>query len=359
MGNIKKRNNGMDLKNCIYHGETLKKIVEALFVRKKTYKWGIIGPGSIANRFADDLKLLPNAELYAVASTSLERAENFRAKHGFKKAFGSYAEMLADTQLDIVYIATTINFHFENAMLCLEAGKAVLCEKSFASNREQVEKMIAFSREKKVFLMEALCTRFIPGMIEMKKQIDKGTIGKIVMLQSNLGFNSPFNPDHRCYNPALGGGSIPDLMVYPVFAALYMIGYPSEIKVVSVPAPTGVDWTATVIMKHRNGEISVLSTSYQTTLDNETRVYGEKGCLKLHSIFVRSKRLSHVDNWDKESDLHIGIGGNGLLYEAAEVMSCLDRGLIESPDMPLSFSHDLISILDEIARKARENFVFA
>ena len=322
----------------------------------KTYKWGILGVARIAGKFADGLKILPNAELFAVASRSCERAEEFKAKHGFAKAYGSYEEMLADPELDIVYIATTNNLHFEHTMMCLEAGKAVLCEKPFASNYSQVEQMVNKAREKNVFLMEAIISRFCPSMIQFKEQVENGAIKKALMLQCNFGFISPFDPYNRIYNPELGGGSIPDIGIYPIFTAMLLFGKPVSIKVMSVPAPTGTDWTTSVLFKHKNKEISMLASSFEMILDNEARVYGEGGYLKLHSLFSKSDRLTLRTNDGNEMDIPLNNTGNGYNYEAAEVMECLDNGLIESPSLPHSFSLDLMEVLDEVVKKAEESF---
>ncbi|MDR1562497.1 MAG: Gfo/Idh/MocA family oxidoreductase [Dysgonamonadaceae bacterium] len=314
--------------------------------------WGIFGPGRIARKFAEGLKSLPDARLYAVSSRSEKRAEAFRREFGFEKAYGSYDQMLADPLLDVVYIATTNNLHFEHTIMCLEAGKAVLCEKPFALNCAQVEQMIALAQRKKVFLMEALCSRFMPSMLALKSQIDGDIIGKPVMLQCDFGFVSPFDPQNRVYSPELGGGSVPDIGIYPVFTALYLFGYPVEIHVASIPCPTGTDWTTAVIFKHTDGEISMLSSSFQALLNNEARVYGEKGCLKLHRLFSKTDRLSFIDNQDRQTLLTSEMTGNGYNYEAAEVMRCLNLGLTESPAMSHRFSMDLILLIDIITKKA-------
>jgi predicted dehydrogenase len=323
----------------------------------KKYNWGIIGPGRIANKFVEGLKCLPNAALYAVASgSSPERAEAFGAAHGFEKVYRSYEEMLADPNLDVVYIATTNNLHFENVMLCLEAGKAVLCEKPFASNLSQVEQMVEKAREKNVFLMEALWSRFIPSMIQFKAQAEKGAIGKPLLLQCDFGFISPFDPYRRVYDPELGGGSIPDIGIYPIFTALYLFGKPVSIQVTSVPAPTGTDWTTAILFKHKGKEISMLTSSFETILSNEARIYGDLGMLKLHTMFHMPTRLSLKKNDGNEGVIPVDLVGNGYNYEAAEVMACLDKGLIESPEMSLAFSLDLMHIIDEVSLKAAQSF---
>jgi len=322
----------------------------------KTYKWGILGAARIANKFAEGLTVLPNAERYAIAARSLERAQAFKERHGFVKAFGSYEEMLADPELDIVYIATTNNLHFEHAMMCLEAGKAVLCEKPFASDLSQVEQMVNKAREKNVFLMEALWSRFIPSMIQFREQVENGAIGRPLLLQCNFGFISPFDPCNRIYAPELGGGSIPDIGIYPIFTAMYLFGKPESIEVLSVPAPTATDWTTSILFKHKKKEISMLTSSFEMILDNEARVYGEGGYLKLHSMFHIPTRLTLRTNEGRETDVPVNLTGNGYNYEAAEVMDCLDKGLIESPGLPHSFSLDLMQVLDEVSRKAQESF---
>jgi predicted dehydrogenase len=216
--------------------------------------------------------------------------------------------------------------------------------------------MVAKSREKNVFLMEALWSRFIPSMIQLKEQVENGAIGKPLLLQCTFGFISPFDPYNRVYDPELGGGSIPDIGIYPIFTAMYLFGKPESIEVMSVPAPTATDWTTSILFKHKKKEISMLTSSFEMILDNEARVYGEGGHLKLHSMFHMPTRLTLRSNDGRETDIPVNIEGNGYNYEAAEVMDCLDRGLIESPCLPHDFSLELMQILDEVNRKAQESF---
>jgi predicted dehydrogenase len=320
---------------------------------QKTYNWGILGAARIANKFSNGLKELANAKCYAIASRSIERAEAFREQHGFEKAYNSYDAMLADPAVDIVYIATTNNLHFEHTMMCLEAGKAVLCEKPFASNFEQVKQMVAKAKEKQVFLMEALYSRFLPSMIQLKTEMQNGTIGKALQLQCNFGFTAPFDPHRRIYAPDLGGGSIPDIGIYPIFTAIYLFGAPVDIKVVSVPAPTGTDWTTSVLLQHAGKEISMFTSSFEMNLANEAYLYGDGGYLRLYRMFHMPTRLTVNRNEGYETDIPTHTVGNGYNYEAAEVMNCLDRGLIESPAMSWQFSLDLIETIDTICRLAK------
>ncbi|GHV64115.1 oxidoreductase [Bacteroidia bacterium] len=319
----------------------------------KTYNWGILSAARIANKFANGLKELPNANRYIVAARSLERAEVFRAEHDFEKAVGSYEEMLADPAVDAVYIATTNNLHFEHTMMCLGAGKAVLCEKPFASNLSQVKQMIAKAKEKKVFLMEALWSRYLPSMMLFKSEMERGTIGNPLLLRCNFGFISTFDPNHRIYNPALGGGSVPDIGIYPIFVALYLFGMPEEIKVVSVPAPTGTDLTTSILFKHKNGKISMLTSSFTMNLSNDAILYGDGGHLKLHEMFNKPTRLTVKRSDGQESEIGHYTVGNGYNYEAAEVMDCLDKGLLESSGLSWQFSIDLMTVLDKVVELAK------
>ncbi len=321
----------------------------------KKYRWGIIGAAKIAEKFTEGLKELPNAVCYAIAARSEERAEAFRQKYGFEKAYGSYEAMLADPQVDIVYIATTNNLHFEHTMMSLEAGKAVLCEKPFASNISQVEQMIQKAKEKNIFLMEALWSRFLPTVQSFKQQMQGGSIGKPLLLEVDFGIQPPYDPQSRMFNPELGGGSIPDIGIYPLFTALYLFGKPTSVQVASVSAPTGTDMTTSILLKHAGGKISVLTSSFAMRLETEAKLFGETGSLRLCRMFHIPTKLMIRKGDNEEQEIPVSLVGNGYNYEAQEVMECLDRGETESQGMPLSFSLDLIRLLDEVCEKAKND----
>jgi len=192
-------------------------------------KWGIIGLGKIARKFADDLQLVANNELVAVASRSVERSQSFADHYQVKNYYGSYDEILQDDEVEVIYIATPHTGHYENTLKCLEYGKAVLCEKAFAMNLAQVEEMVAKAKEKQLFLMEALWTRFSPSMLKTIELVESGAIGNIRSIQADFGFNTPFNPDSRLFNKQLGGGSLLDVGIYPVFLASTLLGVPTSI----------------------------------------------------------------------------------------------------------------------------------
>jgi predicted dehydrogenase len=184
--------------------------------------------------------------------------------------------------------------------------------------------------------------------------MENGIIGKPLLLQFNFGFISPFDASHREYNPALGGGSIPDIGIYTIFTALYLFGMPEEIKISSVPAPTGTDWTTSILFKHKGQKISVLTSSFALNLSNEAILYGDGGQLKLHAMFHIPTQLSIKSNGEKETEIPVHSVGNGYNYEAAEVMTCLDKGLQQSPAMSWQFSVDLMSLIERVVGECRE-----
>jgi predicted dehydrogenase len=212
--------------------------------------------------------------------------------------------------------------------------------------------MIAKAKEKSVFLMEALWSRFLPCMQELKQQIEQGAIGKPQLLEADFGFRAPFDPESRMFNPALGGGSVPDIGIYPLFLALYLFGKPVSVQVTSVAAPTGTDLTTSILLKHAGNEISVLTSSFAVHLDTEAKVFGEAGSLHLCRMFHIPTKLMIRKDYDEEREISVELSGNGYNYEAAEVMACLDRGNKESTAMSLAFSLDLIELLDEVVEKS-------
>ncbi|RZL08150.1 MAG: Gfo/Idh/MocA family oxidoreductase, partial [Hymenobacter sp.] len=183
----------------------------------RTYNWAILGPGNIARKFAQDLALVPQARLHAVASRSLDKAQAFATDFGAAHAVGSYEELLTVPDIDAVYIATPHSEHYAHALLCLRAGLPVLCEKAFAQNASQAQEMIAVAREKGVFLMEAFWTRFFPAIAQALDLVATGHIGEVKHLVADFGFNTPYQPTSRLFDPALAGGSLLDVGVYPLF----------------------------------------------------------------------------------------------------------------------------------------------
>ncbi len=319
----------------------------------KTYNWAILGCGHIARKFAGDLKLLPNARLYAAASRSLENAQSFAIDLGFEKAYGSYDEMVNDPVVDVVYIATPHSHHFEHAKLCLNHKKAVLCEKAFAINSKEVRIMIETARRNKTFLMEAFWTSFQPSFKKVMEIIHSGELGALKMVRSDFAFNAEYNPDKRLYNVNLGGGSLLDIGIYPIFMSLMTLGKPSEIKTMASFCPTGAEESIMMSFKYSGGEIASLISSFASFSSTQTEFSFENGFIRLNRRFFTPTSLTYWKNWEDEKIITFEKGiGNGYELEAAHVMECLDSGKTESDVMPLSVSADLMEIIDRVRKDA-------
>lgn len=315
----------------------------------KTYNWAVLGCGHIAKKFSSDLKLLPNAKLYAAASRDLSKAQEFANEFGFEKAFGSYAEMVADPNVDAVYVATPHAFHKEHTLLCLKNKKAVLCEKAFAMNKNEAEEMIACAKENNTFLMEAFWTMFQPSFKKAMDILKSGELGAIKGLRSDFAFKAPFIEEKRLYNSKLGGGSLLDIGIYPVFAALTSMGVPEMIKTFADFSSTGTEESISMIFKYKAGEMASLTSSFSSHSPIQTEYWCEKGYLILNPRWHAPTNITiwkGVDDIQKIKTDHKE--GWGYQYEAEHVMACLDAGKIESDRMTWQTSLDLMETLDRV-----------
>ena len=313
----------------------------------KSTNWGILGTGKIASKFVEGLLSVKGANAYAVASRSEEKALEFANLNSVQVAYGSYQELVNDPLVDVIYIATPNNLHYENTMMCLNAGKAVLCEKPFALNSMQLREMVALAREKKVFLMEALWTRFLPTIDKVMKLIESGVIGEPHILKADFGFKAQYNAQSRLFDPALGGGSVMDIGIYPLFLSLLLFGKPTEIKSLAIPAPTGTDMSTGMILSHEKGRLSLLASSFAVSLETKAEIVGTEGTITLQRMFHMPTSVSVTVN-GKTKKVPVKIMGNGYNYEAEEVMRCLAKGLTESEKLPLSFSLALMEVIDTV-----------
>ncbi|MEL7587428.1 MAG: Gfo/Idh/MocA family oxidoreductase [Prolixibacteraceae bacterium] len=320
----------------------------------KTYNWAILGCGKIARKFSSDLKLLPNACLYATASRELTRAKEFADDFGFRKAYGTYEDMVADPEVDIVYIATPHSFHHDHALLCLNHKKAVLCEKAFAINSREAAEMAKCAQKNETFLMEAFWTRFQPSFQKALEIIRSGELGRLKMVRSDFAFNSPKDPVKRLYNVDLGGGSLLDIGIYPVFAALITLGKPSEIKTLTNFSDTGIEETITMNFRYAGGEMASLISSFAAYSSVQTEFWCERGYLRLNKRWFTPTQIIVWKEGEEGEKILMSEPLTGLGYhlEAAHVMKCLDEGKTESDLMPLHFSIDLMELLDRIRKDA-------
>ena len=314
----------------------------------KKYKWGIIGAGWIAGEFARDLRLLPNAELCAIASRSGERAAAFARAYSVPAHYDSWKGIPADPDIDIVYIATHHPFHHENTLACLETGKAVLCEKPFTMNRRELEELVKAAGENKRFLMEAIWTRFLPSCKKVLEIIDSGELGKLTGIYADFGIRREFDPEHRLFDPAKGGGALLDIGIYPVFLSLLLGGLPREIEARARFAGTGIDHSCSMIFEQEEDLLSSLNCTFTADTPTEANLLFEKGWIRMESMwFMPGPITIHRQSGEAER-ITFPEPGRGYQYEAAEVMDCLDRGILESPLLPLDFSLDLAGILDRV-----------
>ena len=316
----------------------------------KTYNWAILGCGKIARKFAADLSLLPNANLYAAASRNLDNARQFAAEMDFEKAYGSYEEMVKDPDVDVVYIATPHAMHLAHSTLCLENGKAVLCEKAFAMNSKEVQQMVDTSRRNKTFLMEAFWTIFQAKFLKVLELSKDTELGQLKFVKSDFMFNADFNPDNRLYNIDLGAGSLLDIGIYPIFRSLALLGKPNSMKTMANIRSTGVEDSICMLFSYDKGAMAVLTSSFESSCKNETELCFENGFIK----FEREPKFPILieKNGIQEEIFCDQPRGMGYELEAAHVMECMDLGLIESPVLPLSASQDLMEILDAVRQEA-------
>ena len=222
----------------------------------KKIRWGILGAGRIAQKFASDLKLVEDAELFAIASRGKANAELFSGLYPSALQYDSYEDLVQNPDVDVIYIATPHGLHYEHALLCLQHGKAVLCEKAFALNARQAKEMISAARTQKVFLMEALWSKFIPSWQKMMELSGTGQLGEIKNVLINFGFIPQEPVADRVFNPVLGGGTLLDIGIYNVFYALSALGKPDHIEASMTPAATGVDEQCAILFRYNSGAMA-------------------------------------------------------------------------------------------------------
>jgi predicted dehydrogenase len=318
----------------------------------KKYKWGILAPGKMSAKFTKGLILLDNVELYAVGSRDLKRAKLFAEEFGFKKFYGSYEELVSDSEVDVIYIASPHSCHFEHTLMCLKNKKAVLCEKAFALNITEVKAMISEAEKQKVFLMEALWTPFQPIYRKTKEILLEGEPGKIIHLNARFSFQAPYNPADRKFNLDLGGGSLLDIGIYPVIDALYFIGVPSEVIAKASFTETGSEDSISIIFGYNDGHMATLYSSFCTAGGIGCDILCENGNLFFSRGRDMSQRLNVALNDKENMKYSLLPDGMGYQFEATEVMKCLDEGKLQSDVVPHSFSLNLMNTLDRIRKAA-------
>lgn len=316
----------------------------------KTYNWGILGCGKIAHKFAQDLRSIPNAKLQAVASRNIEKAKGFADIYETSTFYGSYIELAKDSKIDIIYIATPHVFHYENTMMCLNEKKAVLCEKPFAMNKTQVSEMIQMSKKQNTFLMEALWTYFLPHYQFVLQILETNQLGKIKALKADFGFASTFDPNNRIFRKELGGGSLLDVGIYPLFAALSMIGVPEKIEAYANFRETGIDEDCNMRLHYKDNVSADLFSSVIQKTKTEAIIQLELGSITINSRFHEPSSVTITKNGDSKL-YEFPVVTNGYNYEAIHAQNMLEKGKIESTIMSFEKSLNLIELLDNIRKE--------
>lgn len=317
---------------------------------QKIVRWAILGAGKIAHKFAQDFAVTVRGKLIAVAARDPERAKTFATQYHISNSY-SYDELYQSNEVDAVYIATPHNFHYEQSLHCINAGKAVLCEKPITVNDGEFKKLAAVATEKNVFLMEAMWMYFLPALQQAKAWLGSGRIGTLKVIQADFGFAMPFNPQGRLYNPALAGGALLDLGVYNIaFANYFANSQPGSIVASGIVGQTGVDESTSVILNY-NQIVASLSTSIVARLHNKALLFGTEGYIELPEFWhARSATLYNSEHKVVETfnDPRTTWGYN---FEIQEATDSLLSGAKESRVVPHATSNDLQEIMTEVRRQ--------
>ena len=310
-------------------------------------RWGILSTGKIAHILAQTIRSFDDAEIVAVGSRTQESADSFGAQYDIPRRYASYEALAADPDVDIIYIGTPHNLHYDNMKLCLNAGKHVLNEKAFTLNAAQAEECIALARQKGLFLMEAMWMRYFPAVKHARRLVQDGTLGDVRMLRAELVLDLDKDPNWRIYNPHLAGGALLDVGIYPLSFACYMFGLPSSIQSVVHMAHTGVDEYEIMLARWEGGRMAALGAGVLFDSPRDAVIMGTKGWARLSGRhFICPDKLI-VQLKDQPMQTHdYSYSGTGYEYEIEEVHACLRAGKLESDLMPLDESLAIMKLMD-------------
>jgi len=314
-------------------------------------KWGIIGLGKIAHKFTEGLNYVPNAELYGVASSKINRAKEFAQKHKAQKVFESYEALAGSDNIDVIYIASYNHLHFEHAKLCIEHGKNVLCEKPLTTSLAKSKELFALAKKQNVFLMEALWTRFHPSIAYLEELVQSKLYGAIQHIDVSFGFVAPKNPKGRLLNPELGGGALFDIGIYPLFLSQLLLGLPVKSDFKVTWGPTNVD-VHTIIRNTYRSATADITCSFNEELPNEAIIHFERATVTLKALWHCPTDV-FISIEGKNQKVPIQWVGNGYNYEAAFVSDLLEKGETTQKTLPDELSLELIKQIEVILKKQR------
>jgi predicted dehydrogenase len=312
-------------------------------------RWGILGTGGIADVFTADLLRLDGHEVAAVGSRSPGTARAFADRHGIARAHGTYAELAEDPGVDVVYVATPHNVHFEAARVCLEAGRSVLVEKPLTVSADEARHLTALARERGLFMMEAMWTRFSPLVRRLHALVGEGAIGDVSAVYADFSIAPPYDPGHRLWSPGLAGGALLDLGCYVLSIAWPLLGPPATVQATAAPAPTGVDANTGILLGYGSGAVALLHCGLMGDSPHTATIVGTRGRIELASPFYRPTEMRLVRASGETESFTADLAGNGYTYQAEEVARCLRSGLTESPLLTLDESIAVLEVIDEVA----------
>ncbi len=312
------------------------------------FRWGLIGPGKIAHTFAKALEVIDDGQLFAVASRSSGRAAEFAMEYGAPKSYASYEALVEDADVDGVYVATPHPFHHDQTMLCLEAGKPVLCEKPLTVNARDAKHLIDNAKSRGVFLMEALWTRYFPIYSRIREWLDENRIGELKLLDSNFCFRAPDDPEHRTWNHELAGGALLDIGVYNIAVSQWVFGdNPQSFNAHSIISETNVDALTAATMIYSDERISQFTCSFLMDGANDFVIYGTEGRIRIHPRFWCANEATLIQG-DQRETKHELFRATGFEYEIEEAMRCIRAGLLESPGMTHADTLANMELMDAI-----------
>jgi predicted dehydrogenase len=319
-----------------------------IYEEQMVTRWGVVATGGIAARFTEDVQAMDDAQVVAVASRNEASAKTFADRFGIPHAYGDWAGLFADPEVDVVYVATPHSAHRVVAGAALEAGKPVLCEKPFTLNTREAEELVELALERDLFLMEGMWTYCSPVVRRLVELVRDGAIGELRSVQADFGLSGSFAPEHRLRNPELGGGAVLDLGVYPVAFAQLLLGEPDRIQADAQLSPEGVDVNTGMLLGWENGALATATCGLEGVSGTRATVTGSRGRIEVAHFFAPDSFVLHRTGADEpevvrpESPLH------GMQHEAAEVAACLAAGRRESSLVPLSGTLAVLRTLDRV-----------
>src|SRR5437016_7070925 len=318
--------------------------------------WGLIGTGGIAATFAADLMFTESGRAAAVGSRHMDSANRFADEFDIPNRHASYEALVADPDVEVVYVATPHPMHHANALFALRAGKPVLVEKAFTMNATEAEELVAVARAEGLFLMEAMWTRFLPHIDEIRRLLADGVLGEIVTVTADHGQWFAIDPDFRLFAPELGGGALLDLGVYPISFASMVLGKPDRIVTLSDPAFTGVDGQTSMLFGYASGAQAVLTCTLSAKSPTRGAIVGTDARIEIDGNFYAPTSFDLISRTGERTRFEAPHESRGLWHEAEEVARCLREGFLESPLMPLDESVEIMQTLDAVLAQAGANY---